>query len=228
MNTSLRRIAVTIMALIVLLLANATLTQVFTRRRAARRSAQPAGAARRVLAPARPDLRRRPAAGLFGVHQRPVPVPARLPQSACRTRRSPGFYSLRYSSTGLERAEDAMLNGSDQRLFGRRLADFFTGRDPRGGNVDDHHQPAGPAGRLGRDAAGLQRSVQGRGGGAGAVDRQGPGDGVLAVVRPQPAGHPRHRGSSRTAWQQLRDDPDSPLLNRAISETLSARARRSR
>ena len=30
MNTSLRRIAVTIMALIVLLLANATLTQVFT------------------------------------------------------------------------------------------------------------------------------------------------------------------------------------------------------
>ena len=26
-------------------------------------------------------------------------------------------------------------NGSDERLFGRRLADFFTGRDPRGGNV---------------------------------------------------------------------------------------------
>lgn len=41
-----------------------------------------------------------------------------------------GFYSLRYSSTGLERAEDSILNGSDQRLFGRRLADFFTGRDP--------------------------------------------------------------------------------------------------
>ncbi len=46
-----------------------------------------------------------------------------------------GFYSLRYSSTGLERAEDNILNGSDERLFGRRLADFFTGRDPRGGNV---------------------------------------------------------------------------------------------
>ena len=36
---------------------------------------------------------------------------------------------------GLERAEDTILNGSDERLFGRRLADFFTGRDPRGGNV---------------------------------------------------------------------------------------------
>ena len=47
-----------------------------------------------------------------------------------------GFYSLSYSSAGLERAEDTILNGSDQRLFGRRLADFFTGRDPRGGNVD--------------------------------------------------------------------------------------------
>ncbi len=47
-----------------------------------------------------------------------------------------GFYSLRFSSAGLERAEDPVLNGSDERLFGRRLADFFTGRDPRGGNVD--------------------------------------------------------------------------------------------
>ena len=33
-----------------------------------------------------------------------------------------GFYSLSYSSTGLERAEDSILNGSDQRLFARRLA----------------------------------------------------------------------------------------------------------
>ena len=31
-----------------------------------------------------------------------------------------GFYSLQYSSTGLERAEDSILNGSDERLFGRR------------------------------------------------------------------------------------------------------------
>ena len=38
-----------------------------------------------------------------------------------------GFYSLTYSSSGLERAEDTILNGSDERLFGRRLADFFTG-----------------------------------------------------------------------------------------------------
>ena len=43
--------------------------------------------------------------------------------------------------TGLERAEDSVLNGSDQRLFARRLADFFTGRDPRGGNVDTTINP---------------------------------------------------------------------------------------
>ncbi len=52
MNTSLRRVAVTIMVLIVLLLANATITQVFVGRRVTRRPAQPAGTARRVLAPA--------------------------------------------------------------------------------------------------------------------------------------------------------------------------------
>ena len=28
-----------------------------------------------------------------------------------------------------------MLNGSDDRLFGRRLSDLITGRDPSGGNV---------------------------------------------------------------------------------------------
>ena len=157
MNTSLRRISVMIMALIVLLLAQRHDHPGVHRRRPARRSAQPAGAARRVLPPARPDHRGRPAAGLLGVHRRPLPVPAGLSRTPIVYAPVTGFYSLRYSSTGLERAEDAILNGSDERLFGRRLADFFTGRDPRGGNVDTTINPAGPAGRLGRDAAGLQR-----------------------------------------------------------------------
>ena len=46
-----------------------------------------------------------------------------------------GYYSLVYGNTGLERAENDVLSGSDPRLFVRRLADLFTGRDPAGGDV---------------------------------------------------------------------------------------------
>jgi len=46
-----------------------------------------------------------------------------------------GYYSVIYSSNGIERAEDGVLNGSDDRLFVRRLSDLITGRDPSGGNV---------------------------------------------------------------------------------------------
>src|SRR5215212_10740778 len=108
MNTSLRRISVTIMALIVLLLVNATLTQVFT-------------ADGQLLAYSVSTNGR---FRFLRVYPNPLAYASVT-----------GFYSLSYSSSGLERAEDTILNGSDQRLFGRRLADFFTGRDPRGGNV---------------------------------------------------------------------------------------------
>src|SRR4029453_564140 len=142
MNTSLRRIAVTIMVLIVLLLANATVTQVFT---ADGLRADPRN--QRVLLDEYSRQRGQISAGgqllAYSVSTdgrfrflRVYPTPlAYAPVT--------GFYSLSYSSTGLERAEDSILNGSDQRLFGRRLADFFTGRDPRGGNVGTTINPQG-------------------------------------------------------------------------------------
>ena len=46
-----------------------------------------------------------------------------------------GYYSLIYNNTGIERAENDILSGSDPRLAFRRLADMFTGRDPAGGDV---------------------------------------------------------------------------------------------
>ena len=134
MNTSLRRISIMIMVLIVLLLANATLTQVFT---ADGLRADPRN--QRVLLDEYSRQRGQISAGgqllAYSVSTdgrfrflRVYPNPFTYAPVT-------GFYSLRYSSTGLERAEDTILNGSDERLFGRRLADFFTGRDPRGGNV---------------------------------------------------------------------------------------------
>lgn len=128
MNASLRRISVTVMALIVLLLLNATMTQVFT---ADGLRADPRN--QRVLLDEYSRQRGQITAGgqllAYSVATdgrfrflRVYPNPEVYAPVT-------GFYSLRYSSTALERAEDPILNGSDRRLFGRRLADFFTGRD---------------------------------------------------------------------------------------------------
>ncbi|CAN5558908.1 D,D-transpeptidase PbpA [soil metagenome] len=129
-----------------------------------------------------------------------------------------GFYSLSYSSTGLERAEDTVLNGSDQRLFARRLADFFTGRDPRGGNVDTTivprvQQAAWDAMQQGCDGGPCQ----------GAVAAIEPSTGKILALVSSPSFDPNLLAShdlneQSQAWQELRDAPNSPLTNRAISE----------
>ena len=46
-----------------------------------------------------------------------------------------GYYSQIYGAGGMERAMDPVLNGTDDRLFVRRISDAVTGRDPGGGNV---------------------------------------------------------------------------------------------
>ena len=186
MNTSLRRISMTVMALIVLLLFNATLTQVFT---ADGLRSDPRN--QRVLLDEYSRQRGQITAGgqllAYSVATDSRFRFLRVYPNAAVYAPVTGFYSLRYSSSGLERAEDPLLNGSDQRLFGRRLADFFTGRDPRGGTVDTTISPR--IQQAGWDAMqqGCNGPVPRCGGGAGAVDRQDPGDGVLAVLRRQPA-----------------------------------------
>src|SRR5215212_5625703 len=191
MNTSLRRISVTIMALIVLLLVNATLTQVFT-------------ADGQLLA--------------YSVSTNGRFLFLRVYPNPLAYASVTGFYSLRYSSTGLERAEDGILNGSDQRLFGRRLADFFTGRDPRGGNVATTINPQV------QQAAWDAMEHGCNGGCKGAVVALEPSTGKVLAMVSAPSYDPNllatHDVEQQSqAWQQLRDDPNSPLLNRAISET---------
>jgi penicillin-binding protein A len=217
MNTSLRRIAVTIMALIVLLLANATLTQVFT---ADGLRADPRN--QRVLLDEYSRQRGQISAGgqllaysvstdgrfrFLRVYPNPL---AYAPVT--------GFYSLSYSSTGLERAEDTMLNGSDQRLFGRRLADFFTGRDPRGGNVATTINPQVQQAAWDAMEKGCNGPCK------GAVVALEPSTGKILAMVSSPSFDPNllathDVAAQSTAWQRLRDNPDSPLLNRAIAET---------
>src|ERR1700722_2365983 len=218
MNTSLRRISVTVMVLIVLLLLNATMTQVFA---ADALRADPRN--QRVLLDEYSRQRGQIIAGgqllAYSVATdsrfrflRVYPNPAGYAPLT-------GFYSLRYSSSGLERAEDPLLNGSDERLFGRRLADFFTGRDPRGGNVDTTINP-----RV--QQAGWDAMQQGCGGPPckGAVVALDPATGKILAMVSSPSYDPNLLAShdpqvQAQAWQRLRDDPGNPLVNRAISET---------
>jgi cell division protein FtsI/penicillin-binding protein 2 len=46
-----------------------------------------------------------------------------------------GYMSSVYGTSGLENAENDVLDGSDPRQFGRRFADIIRGRDPKGGSV---------------------------------------------------------------------------------------------
>lgn len=217
MNTSLRRISVMIMVLIVLLLANATLTQVFT---ADGLRSDPRN--QRVLLDEYSRQRGQISAGgqllAYSVSTdgrfrflRVYPNPFTYAPVT-------GFYSLRFSSNGLERAEDTILNGSDERLFGRRLADFFTGRDPRGGTVATTINPRVQQAAWDAMADGCNGPC------TGAVVALEPSTGKILAMVSAPSYDPNLLASHNVdeqsdAWQKLRDNPGNPLLNRAISET---------
>ncbi|WP_137146360.1 D,D-transpeptidase PbpA [Mycolicibacterium sp. CR10] len=217
MNTSLRRISVMIMALVVLLLSNATLTQVFT---ADGLRSDPRN--QRVLLDEYSRQRGQISAGgqllAYSVSTEGRFRFLRVYPNPMAYAPVTGFYSLSYSSTGLERAEDGILNGSDERLFGRRLADFFTGRDPRGGTVSTTINP--PVQQAAWDA--MEKGCDGPC--KGAVVALEPSTGKILAMVSAPSYDPNllathDIGEQSATWQQLRDDPNSPLLNRAISET---------
>ncbi|HVV09149.1 penicillin-binding protein 2 [Amycolatopsis sp.] len=126
-----------------------------------------------------------------------------------------GYYSVRYGSAGMENAEDDILNGSDPRLFVRRLSDMVTGRDPRGGNVQLTINPAV------QQAAYNAMMAKGY---TGAVVAMNPKTGEILAMVSTPSYDPNplasHDGQTQQqAWSQYANDAKNPMLNRAISET---------
>ncbi len=124
-----------------------------------------------------------------------------------------GFYSLVYGSTGLERAENAVLSGEDPRLFVDRMQQLFAGREVRGGAVTTTLDGAA------QEAA--WRGIQGKVGSVVAIE---PATGrVLAQVQ-SPSFDPNKLSSHnskeiRAYYASLEDDPAKPLLNRPIAKT---------
>ncbi|SEP51918.1 peptidoglycan D,D-transpeptidase FtsI family protein [Amycolatopsis saalfeldensis] len=125
-----------------------------------------------------------------------------------------GFYSINYGAGGLERTEDDVLNGSDPRLFVRRLSDMITGRDPRGGNVKLTIDP-----KVQKAAYDLMTQR----GYTGAVVAMEPKTGRILAMVSTPSYDPNklavHTQDQTTAYTQYSKDPKNPMLNRAISET---------
>jgi peptidoglycan glycosyltransferase len=123
-----------------------------------------------------------------------------------------GYYSLVYSNTGMERAENDVLSGSDPRLVLRRLADLFTGRDPAGGDVV-----------LTLDPAVQQAAMAGLEGLTGAVVALDPSTGAVLGMASTPSYDPTQLSSHdpeaiRKYREQLTDDQ---LTNQAIDQRYS-------
>ena len=214
MNTPVRRIALAVMGMIVLLMANLTYVQVVkasdyrTDSRNQRvllaeysRQRGQISAAGQVLASSKET-------GDRLRYQREYPDgPAYAPIT--------GYYSVLYSSSGVERSLDEVLNGNDDRLFARRLSDLITGRDPSGGNVVLTIDPA--VQQAAYDAL-TSRNY------AGSVVALRPQTGEILAMVSTPSYDPNelasHNSEEQTAaWTQL-NRADPPVLgNRAIAET---------
>ena len=86
---------------------------------------------RDVQPPARPDRRRRRRRSRCRCRPTTGCKYLRIYPLGPGVRAVTGYYSLLDGATGIERAEDPVLSGEDDRLFVRRLPDLLTGRPPR-------------------------------------------------------------------------------------------------
>lgn len=215
MNTPLRRVAMAVMVMVVALLCNATYVQVI---KADDYRADPRNS--RVLLDEYSRQRGQISAG-GTVLASSVTTDDRYkylrvyPSNPSAYAPVTGFYSMQYGSTGLERAEDPVLNGSDSQLFGSRLVDLISGRDPRGGNVVTTIDPAM------QEVAYQELTSKGYTGSVVAIE---PSTGKILTMVSTPSYDPNrlagHDGASGTqAWEALHTDPDQPMLNRAVSQT---------
>ncbi|MFI1915837.1 peptidoglycan D,D-transpeptidase FtsI family protein [Nocardia sp. NPDC020380] len=215
MNTPLRRVALAVMVMIVALLANATYVQVIKADSLrndprnvrvlldeyARQRGQISASGTVLASSVATDDRYK--------YLRTYPTD---PQAYAPVT---GFYSMQYGSTGLEHAEDSVLNGSDNQLFGRRLIDMISGRDPRGGNVITTINP------VMQKVAYDQLTAKGYTGSVVAIE---PSTGRILTMVSTPSYDPNllsgHDGArTQQTWQQLQQDPKQPMLNRAVSQT---------
>jgi len=212
MNTPLRRVGMAMMVMILLLLGNATWVQVINADEWRLNTYN-----RRVLLDEYARKR-----GLITVADGTVIADVKETTDRLRYLRTynngkvfapvTGYLSVTYGTSGMERAENDLLNGSDDRLFARRVSALITGRDPVGGNVqltlDSKVQ----------QVAYDQLTAKGF---TGSVVAIRPATGEILAMASTPSYDPNLLAShdadeQAAAWKQLTaKDANDPLINRA-------------
>ncbi|MGW1779568.1 penicillin-binding transpeptidase domain-containing protein [Streptomyces sp. NPDC002143] len=125
-----------------------------------------------------------------------------------------GFSSQAFGANQLEKLEDGILSGNDDRLFFRNTLDMITGKDKEGGSVITT-----------LNAAAQKAAYEGLGSKKGAVAAIEPSTGKILALVSTPSYDPsKFAGSSDSdaaAWSAVKkeNDPDDPMLNRALRET---------
>ncbi|MCB0919809.1 MAG: serine hydrolase, partial [Actinobacteria bacterium] len=124
-----------------------------------------------------------------------------------------GFYSQVYGATGIEKAENPVLSGTDDRLLFDRLRQLLTGQNPQGGAVT-----------LTLDGNAQSAAFSGLGGRNGAVAALDPKTGAILALASSPSFDPNQLSSHNSKqitsyYNQLTSDPNQPLLNRPLVAT---------
>ncbi|PNG98685.1 peptidoglycan D,D-transpeptidase FtsI family protein [Streptomyces malaysiensis] len=125
-----------------------------------------------------------------------------------------GYASQAYDANQIEKIEDGILTGNDDRLFFNRTIDMITGKKQKGGDVITTLN--GKA----QDAA-----FKGLGNKKGAVAALDPRTGKILALASTPSYDPSTIAGGSTkdekAWNALKptNDKDDPMLNRALRQT---------
>lgn len=211
MNTPLRRVAVAVLLLFGLLLANANYVQVV---QAGPLKSNPSNG--RILIN---EYERERGAIVVDGQEVAKSVPTddalkylRVYPDAQTYAHETGYYSFVYGAKEVEKAENDVLAGTDDRFVVNRLSDILNGRDVQGGSVV-----------LTLNAAAQRAAVKGLGNHKGAVVAIEPSTGRILAMASSPSYDPNelagHDSSAiKAAWQRLTSDPANPLLNRAIGQ----------
>lgn len=213
MNKPLRRVAIAMMAMTVLLLGNVTYVQVIRAdelRKDPRNSrtlyeeySKPRG---QIIAGGQSLANSVPTSDNLKFLRQYPNGPAFAPVT--------GYYSFVYGANGIEKAQNDMLDGSADSLAFARLRDMISSRDPQGGNVELTINPA------------MQRAAYDqltKRGFTGSVVALNPRDGEILAMANTPSYDPNllasHDASNQEkAWNQLSSAPGNPMVNRAVSQ----------
>ncbi|MFF7210887.1 peptidoglycan D,D-transpeptidase FtsI family protein [Streptomyces sp. NPDC008238] len=125
-----------------------------------------------------------------------------------------GYASQAFGTTLLQGVEDKILTGDDDRLFFTRTVDVLSGKQKQGGDVVTT-----------LSGAAQKAAFEGLGNKKGAVAAINPETGAVLALASTPSYDPStFAGNSQAdskAWNALQkeNDPDEPMLNRALRQT---------